>query len=519
MRISKKKVYLLCLIATGVWSIFNFYEIIHLHTKNRNSAALGQQSPRSESIQTFWNSQSKNLEHFNRYNATVLQHREAYYPSDVRNSTNLSQFAESLSKYSDEQGWIILIQVAGDTYVDFGVNFFLTSIDKLSIRNYLFIVYSDYVMRTCIEVGMNCFMYLKRDFSEERESNQFGGNIFKEKTTMRLFYTLDTLLLGFNVLTFDADVTLFKNPLPYFLNRTVEGKKWDFAGHGDKPWMVNIGCSLYRNTPATKQLLKCALNRTQQLQRIEQWAIADCQSDITSLVVYNELSHAGNFHRRDFWGRYGYFATNCSGCFLVHPVLCGRESTKKIVLKESLMWNADSNGYYSAKDQKYLQAAWIGVKNKKEQLAEFNAALSLASSLNRTLVAPMFSCRGKHRHFECPLYKLIGDPDRISEDKFKVYDGLREHYFLLHPLVPKSVSQSTSDVFFAQKDSSVTSDAINVLDLFKHFQISCQENKDCFKKHFNAIRSDNDVVLKLLRSKKTVLRILNPSTLRQLYIP
>ena len=129
----------------------------------------------------------------------------------------------------------------------------------------------------------------------------------------------------------------------------------------------------------------------------------------------------------------------------------------------------------------------------------------------------MFSCDGRRDRFECPLYKLIGDPDKIPEDKFQVYDNLREHYFLLHPLVPKSVSQSTSDIFFAQKDSSVTFDAINRFDLFKHFQINCQEKNECFQRHFAEMKSGNDVILKLLLSKKTVLRILNPSAVLKLF--
>ena len=144
------------------------------------------------------------------------------------------------------------------------------------------------------------------------------------------------------------------------------------------------------------------------------------------------------------------------------------------------MWNVDTDGYYSATNRKYLQVAWIGTKTKKEEYLEFQAALSIAKYLDRILIGPIFKCKRGNTSIDCPLYAYIGDVDRQPEHKFSVYNDLREHYFLLHPLVPESVRQSTTNIFYAKNDSSVTLEAIDKFDMFKHFQISCT--------HWNSIK-------------------------------
>ena len=434
---------------------------------------------------------------------------------------NLTEYWEILSRNSDEQGWITLIEVAGDAYVDFGINFFLTSIENLNIRNYLFIVYNDDVMRTCSKFGMNCYMYLPLTFSELLSRNQLGGLTFKEKTALRLYYTLDAINLDFNVFTTDADVILFKNPLPYFLNKTVNGSQWDLAGVADAPEVNNVGTSFYRRTNQTRRLLKCAIRRTQWIGEIEQIAIANCRTKMKSLKVYSELLDAGKFYGAGFWDKFGYFATDCDECYLVHSIKMGRQFTKKIVLKESLMWNVDNGGYYSAKDRKYLQVAWIGQNTKKSQELEYKAALSLSKALNRILIAPMFECHiDVGLPNDCPLYQWMGNPEITQEDKFKVYHNLREHYFLLHPLVPKSVSQSTSDIFFAQSDSTLTSYAINNFNLFKHFQIRSQYKflspQQIFASCSRGLKDHGDVISQFKNLNVSVLRVLNPKSFQKL---
>ena len=114
-------------------------------------------------------------------------------------------YLEALSKYSDDKKWIYLLGLAGNTYVDFGINFYLTSLKKLNIQNYLFMVFSDDVMRTCSKYGMNCYVYKRRNFSEKKKLNTFRGKAYKQKTDIRMYYTLEALKLGFNVYMADVD--------------------------------------------------------------------------------------------------------------------------------------------------------------------------------------------------------------------------------------------------------------------------------------------------------------------------
>ena len=377
-------------------------------------------------------------------------------------------------------------------------------------------VFSDDVMRTCSKHGMNCYVYKKQSFSEKKKLNTFGGKAYKEKTDIRMYYTIEALKLGFNVYMSDVDEHFFNNPLPYFLSKTVNGSQWDFAGASQTPPMMNMGISLYRATPPTIQLLECAINKAEKKKDLlDQWALADCQKSMKStLKVYQKLIKDEIFFGNGFCQRFGYFSNNCTSCYVLHTVYCGRTPSKKAVLKESLLWNVDTDRYYSSTDRKYLQVAWFGSKSREEVKSQFQAALSLSKALNRTLIAPMFQCKTKGgQTADCALYRWTGV---VHNFPVNLYDGLREHKFLLHPLVPKSVSQSTTNIFYVLDDMGARYHALQQVDMFKHFQISCHGTISC-QKHLFAIdnkvmKGKDDVINEIKNMKESVMRVLDPKS-------
>ena len=159
--------------------------------------------------------------------------------------------------------------------------------------------------------------------------------------------------------------------------------------------------------------------------------------------------------------------------------------------------------------------AWFGRKSREEDKSQFQAALSLSKALNRTLIAPMFQCTtNATRKVDCALYQWIGDVRKLPHN---LYDGLREHYFLLHPLVPKSVSQSTTNIFYVLNDTeATTADVLKNIDMFKHFQIYCQGNISCqqyiFAIAYNKKKTKNDVIAQIKNLNESVMRILDPKS-------
>ena len=85
------------------------------------------------------------------------------------------------------------------------------------------------------------------------------------------------------------------------------------------------------------------------------------------------------------------------------------------------------------------------------------------------------------------------------------------HRFLF---VPKSVSQSTTNIFYVLNSPKATTDALNNIDMFKHFQINCQGKLFCQQNLFLVKHKEIDgtanVIKQIKNLKESVMKILDP---------
>ena len=90
------------------------------------------------------------------------------------------------------------------------------------------------------------------------------------------------------------------------------------------------------------------------------------------------------------------FAQNnpCIECILVHNYWIVSYNNKVYRFKELLLWQVDTDGYYSNKNAKYIiyeNTQDFGVsQTKKEELNALKTAFILGHILNRIVILPKF---------------------------------------------------------------------------------------------------------------------------------
>ena len=116
--------------------------------------------------------------------------------------------------------------------------------------------------------------------------------------------------------------------------------------------------------------------------------------------------------------------------------------------KETGMWRYDylDERYYTSPKRKYVTYVnpWIKGLSLESQLSmEYGAlvnALTIAQTINRTLILPAFHCPKNRNLTLCNLHAL----SRIDLFHNAFGFGYREHVFLQNPQVPKQVTWNQS---------------------------------------------------------------------------
>ncbi len=149
----------------------------------------------------------------------------------------------------------------------------------------------------------------------------------------------------------------------------------------------------------------------------------------------------------------------CEDCVIVHNNWIYGKPAKIYRFKEHLMWMIDEHGYFSDPRRKYLvyenPVDW-GMKSAEIEISTLKLALQIGHVINRTVILPGFTCRtcrggaGKTETKRCALNCYL----QISTFDGKLKGLYREHMFLSHPKVPKSVKDSMSPtVLIGSKDN------------------------------------------------------------------
>ena len=281
------------------------------------------------------------------------------------------------------------------------------------------------------------------------ESRRFS-KAFRLKGAMKFKITLRLLYLGYSVLMTDLDVSLFKDPFPYFncLYCDIEGQD-DTAGRRTK---MNVGFLYVRPTRAAISYFE---DFVQSLER--QDAKGD-QRLFDAMLSSAEEIHGLRWRIMDYEhfpnGRQYFYqhyldTKPFQRAVIYHNNFVNTTLQKIHRAKEFGLWTIDTMGYYSNRDARYIVYNNPIVTSPEQELLALKNAVRLAELLNRTLVLPRFHCPGKN-NYQCN-WKPEGQcfctiAEILDLDTFDscFRDMYREHTFLSNPQVPASIHESST---------------------------------------------------------------------------
>ena len=273
---------------------------------------------------------------------------------------------------------------------------------------------------------------------------------------MKTKVTLEALILGLTAIIIDADIVLFKDPLPYFncsdCDIQIEEDVYeDNSGfYMARPTQGSI--VLHQKAWAVAEEKGETISNQKVLGRMMESMSREKDLKINKLPM--SLFSPGKVFFEDKMRM--FFTDNPPTVeVLVHNNWIVTEAAKIYRFKEQLQWMVDTDGYYSDPMRKYLTYVNCGRSTETESL---KAAMLIGHLLNRTVILPTFSCEEckyaacKVKSQKCSFnthYK-IASFDAVYKNQY------REHAFLDHPLVPQSIRNGMSDTFIILTDSNKT---------------------------------------------------------------
>ena len=136
----------------------------------------------------------------------------------------------ALSSKASENKTVVM-SIVDASFMQFALNFYLLSIEKFSITNFVLICMDETSQQFMHKNGISCMLYKLPDLSKElglsrksgEEENEgpsksdYGSDEYFTKTNVKTLFVLQTLKLGYSVLMSDVDIVYLKNPLPYLV--------------------------------------------------------------------------------------------------------------------------------------------------------------------------------------------------------------------------------------------------------------------------------------------------------------
>ena len=341
---------------------------------------------------------------------------------------------------------IVLISVDSG-YLDMAVNFYLTSLNKFEINNYLFVGSDPYVCAELSRHNITCYQYTRDP--DAGQASVYSSVAFKRKTHLKTKIVLEAMMNGLNVILSDVDIVFFKNPLPLFTCHTC-----DLEISSDII-EAKSGFHFARPTLASLKLHKNA------------WNYGRAKSDVSNqkaLNMYLKKMEKNNeikikyldpktyVNGKEYFDDGGStFSGNnpCLQCVLVHNNWIYTLAAKIYRFKESGLWQYDKDNYFSNASNRYLSfdlhSRYHGNSTSSSELVALKNALILGAMLDRIVILPKFHrCRCgcfsscKKPPMKCSLGNILN---------MEVFDShlngrYRESAFLRHEKVPSVIKQS-----------------------------------------------------------------------------
>ena len=344
-----------------------------------------------------------------------------------------SELKLALTHSVDAQNSVIL-SIVDMQYLDFALNFVEGSLRKNDIKNFLLICFEKAAIAELHKANIDCFYYGISVVGDDKNSTTFGSPSYYAKTNIKTKVMLHALTLGFNILLIDLDVVLFKNPMPYLRNTS-----YDIQISLDRvQW--NTGFMYARPTNASLELFQTAWKYFLKYHKSHDQAYIFMT---LKQMLEDKTINVQELSTRQFPNGYYYFeydrrnfrnSPSCAECVMVHNNYLGTADAKIYRFKENLLWNVDTNGYYSnprthyimySNPQDFRKMTWT-----QEVLALYNA-VTLAELSERILVLPTFRCCDcktrvcAHPKHNCSLMHML----KLNAFNSKYFNRYREHVF------------------------------------------------------------------------------------------
>lgn len=366
--------------------------------------------------------------------------------SDVASSMDASSWNSSLRsalKYRGSRNKTIIISLVDLGSYEMTINFHETSLLKHGIHSYLFLSTNTKMCQLLNAKSIACLPY-GSDAASDRKSI-YGSKEFIRKMNVRTYMILEVLQLGYNVLHTDVDVIFLRNPL---LDLSCFNGTFDVAIMWDSN-SYNAGFLFIRSTPASIKLYKDMRKTAETTGKDDQVALNEAIQKLKGHLKLVKLSPDKYSCGKHFYEDPGlHFGDHPSlrhtPTVVIHNNWIISLEAKAYRFKEFLQWNYDEYRYYSSTAAKYISyenpllIANQTVARSIEMKALQNA-LIIGAILNRAVILPKFHCENTL----CSLlnWVKIRNFDNVFKGKY------REHLFLKHPKVPKSISSSISPMF------------------------------------------------------------------------
>ena len=393
-------------------------------------------------------------------------HRQKVHGSENDYLSMLDQVAIETSASKNK---VTIVTIIDKQYLKLLENFDLF-MKRIKLPKYLAISLDKESYARLTELGVNTVY----DPSVEKDTLQRSGFLsseFKKKSAMKFKVLLYALKRGYAALLLDIDVILVKDPFSYLTCSECDIEVQDnipphlWYKPSSKEDLYCIGFVFVRRTQSTISLVESVYQRL--LSNPKLWDQVEFNKQAKQLVREKLLRVKRlDFDQFPFGDPYfleHYLDPNPLSTVVAYHINWMKDYVEKIYrAKEMALWLVDENGYYSNKNARYLAYDNPLPELRNREWGSLVLAFKLAKKLNRILILPRFNCPKKTMNTRWPIfckYRPIGqcycslnEITNIEKTPLLNTNPWREHIFLSHASVPRSVKDSVSDVLLVQNE-------------------------------------------------------------------
>ncbi|CAD5110858.1 DgyrCDS224 [Dimorphilus gyrociliatus] len=366
-----------------------------------------------------------------------------------------SSYAEALKYIAIEHNHrkTVIISTADAGYLDMTLNFFIGSIKRHGLTNFLMLC----IQRESCDIFRNhgIPVYYYSTENAGGSASRYNSPEFRRKTHIKTRIVLDALKLNYTVVLSDVDIFYVKNPLEHW-----PCPDCDLQVSSDYV-EANSGFYLVKANAAGKLLHEEMLKRVRP-NNSNQKTLNPAMKHLKThgKLRYHTLNNVKWPCGIVYWEnekRMWYTDKFTPEHVLIHNNWIETSEAKIYRFKEHQMWYLDKDKYYSNGEAKYMTYSNPFNFEKKTRGIEGDAladAIGIAMALKRILILPKFHCDGcKYSACKSPS-RLCALNVRFHLQEFdrEFKSMYREHVFLDHPFVPSNIKNSQSKELLIETD-------------------------------------------------------------------